>query len=160
MPSTPYRFLYSTAFCGLSISPLPKMGIFILGLFFTFPIKVQSASPLYIWQRVRPCMANAFMPISCKRSATSSIFCVLSSQPSRVLTVTGNEVDLTTASVKRTIRLISFNTPAPAPLQATFFTGHPKFISNRSGLVTSTIFAAMAKLSSSPPNICMPIGFS
>jgi len=44
-------------------------------------------------------------------------------------------------------------TPAPAPLSATFLTGQPKLISNRSGLVTSTIFAANDKLSSSPPNI-------
>ncbi len=153
MPSTPYLFLYSTAFSGESISPLPNIGILILGLFFTLPINVQSASPLYICVLVRPCMAKALIPTSCNRSATSSIFLVLSSQPNLVFTVTGNVVDFTTAEVKRTIKSISFNTPAPAPFRATFFTGQPKLMSNKSGLVTSTIFAAIARLSSSPPNI-------
>ena len=64
---------------------------------------------------------QAFIPTSCKRSATSSIFFELSSQPNLVFTVTGNEVDLTTASVNLTIRSISFNTPAPAPFAHYFF---------------------------------------
>ena len=160
MPSTPYLFLYSNAFCGLSISPLPKMGMLIRGLFFTLPISSQSACPLYICVLVRPCMASALMPTSCNLSATSSIFLCSSSQPNLVLTVTGNEVDLTTAAVNLTIRSISLSTPAPAPFIATFFTGQPKFISSKSGLVTSTIFAAKERLSSSPPKICIPTGFS
>ena len=129
------------------------MGILMRGLFFTFPIKSQSADPLYICARVRPWIASALIPTSCNRSATSSIFRFSSSQPKRVFTVTGRLVDFTTASVKRTIKSISFNTPAPAPRSATFFTGQPKLISNKSGLVTSTIFAANDKLSSSPPKI-------
>src|SRR5687767_15361729 len=47
-----------------------------------------------------------FRSTSCNRSATSSIFFVLSSQPNLVFTVTGREVALTTAEVSRTIRSI------------------------------------------------------
>jgi hypothetical protein len=39
---------------------------------------------------------------------------------SLVFTVTGRWVEFTTALVRRTIRSISFNTPAPAPLHTTF----------------------------------------
>ena len=54
IPSTPKRSRYSTVFSGVSMSPFPKTGIFILGLFFTAAIKDQSASPLYICALVRP----------------------------------------------------------------------------------------------------------
>ena len=59
------------------------------GLFFTSPIKVQSASPVYIWLRVRPCMVKAAMPQSCNRSAKSTIIFESWSQPNLVFTVTG-----------------------------------------------------------------------
>ena len=94
-------------------------------LFFTSPIKVQSASPLYIWCRVRPCMLNAEIPMSCKRSATSTIFLVLSSHPKRVFTVTGNPTASTISFVMATILGMSCSRADPAPLHATFFTGHP-----------------------------------
>ena len=125
----------------------------ILGFSLTLAINSHWASPLYICALVRPCMARAFIPASCKRSATSSIFLVVSSQPNLVLTVTGRRVLFTQAAVRRIIKSTSFNTPAPAPFRATFFTGHPKFISNKSGLVASTILEAKARLSSSPPKI-------
>ena len=51
----------------------------------------------------------------------------------------GSLVFLTKASVSLTILGMSFNIPAPAPLQTTFFTGQPKFISMRSGCEASTI---------------------
>src|SRR6188768_3075430 len=105
-------------------------------------------------------MEMAFIPTSCNRSATSSIFLLLSSQPNLVLIVTGNEVDLTTASVSLTIKSTSLNTPAPAPLLTTFFTGQPKFISTRSGFTASQIFALKDIASSSPPNIWIPNGRS
>ena len=54
MPSTPYFWRYSSAFSGVSMSPLPKTGMFILGFSRTSRMRVQSASPLYIWERVRP----------------------------------------------------------------------------------------------------------
>ena len=45
----------------------------------------------------------ALMPTSCKRSATSTMYLVLSSQPKRVLTVTGNEHVSTISLVMDTI---------------------------------------------------------
>ena len=53
-PSNPYRSRISTARSGELTSPLPKIGICILGLFFTSAIGLQSAFPLYIWARVLP----------------------------------------------------------------------------------------------------------
>ena len=53
IPSMPYSFLYFNAFSGVSTSPFPKMGMVILGLFFTRAMCDQSACPLYIWARVR-----------------------------------------------------------------------------------------------------------
>ena len=107
------------------MSPLPKMGIRMRGLAFTFPIRVQSASPLYSWARVRPWMLRAWMPMSCRRSATSSMLRLASSQPRRVFTVTGSFTAFTTASVRRTILSTSSSRQAPAPLLTTFFTGQP-----------------------------------
>ena len=63
--------------------------------------------------------------MSCSRSATSTMFLVLSSQPKRVLTVTGRLTAFTIAAVISTIFGISCNKAAPAPLQATAFTGQP-----------------------------------
>ena len=130
------------------------------GLFFTSAISDQSAWPLYICERVRPWMARALMPTSCKRSATSTIFLLCSSQPSRVFTVTGSWVPFTTARVREIIRSISFKTPAPAPLVTTFFTGQPKLMSSKSGFTVSTMAALRAIASSSPPKIWMPTGRS
>ena len=123
-------------------------------------MRLQSASPLYNWQRVRPCIAIACTPISCIRSATSSIFLVLSSHPNLVFTVTGNRVPFITDLVRRTIKSISFKTPAPAPLFTTFFTGQPKLISTRSGFTASQILALISIASSSPPKIWIPKGRS
>ena len=80
MPSTPYLFLYLSAFSGLSMSPLPKTGM-VMRLSLTAAIS-QSAS-LYISARVRPWMLMAWMPTSWRRSATS-MYLLLSSQPRRV----------------------------------------------------------------------------
>ena len=53
------------------------------------------------------------------------MYLVLSSQPRRVLTVTGKSTASTISLVIETIFGMSCRMPAPAPLQATFFTGQP-----------------------------------
>ncbi len=80
--------------------------------------------------------------------------------PNRVLTVTGILVAFTTVSVSFTILGISFNIPLPLPFPATFLTGHPQFMSMKSGFSLSAIFVASVKLSSLFPNICIPNGRS
>ena len=95
------------------------------GFSFTAAISDQSASPLYIWARVRPWMLMAWMPTSWSRSATSTMCLELSSQPKRVFTVTGKEHVSTISLVMATILGMSCRMPAPAPRHATFFTGHP-----------------------------------
>ena len=120
----------------------------------------QLALPLYICALVLPCIAMDFIPTSCKRSATSTILIELSSQPKRVLTVTGRLVCSTIALVKDTIKSISFKMPAPAPLETTFFTGQPKLMSIISGLDFSTISTDRNIESKLAPKICMPTGRS
>ena len=152
-PSSPNLSRISIARSGELTSPFPKMGMCILGLFLTEAIWLQSASPLYIWARVRPWMEIALQPTSCKRSATSTIFMEFSSQPKRVFTVIGRLVCFAMASVKLTIKSISFNIPAPAPLQTTFFTGQPKLMSIISGFDCSTISTVLNIDSKFAPNI-------
>nr|AIF26497.1 hypothetical protein [uncultured bacterium fosmid pJB28H11] len=103
IPSTPYLSNASFAEGPSVMSPLPMMGICILGLLLTAPIRVQSAEPLYSWQRVRPWIVSACIPASCNRSASSTMIFELSSQPRRVLTVTGFPTASTTALVIATI---------------------------------------------------------
>ena len=151
MASTPYLSNLSFAIWGVVISPFPIIGICIRIFSLTLPIKVQSASPVYIWLRVRPWIVNAAIPQSCNRSAKSTIILDSQSQPNRVFTVTGTFIASTTAFVILIIRGISLNIPAPAPLPATFFTGQPKFISKISGFASAQICAASTIVSTSLP---------
>ena len=152
-PSRPNSSRMSMAFSGVSTSPFPKTGMCIRWLFLTAAIGCQLASPLYICARVLPCIEMALHPTSCKRSATSTILIESSSQPKRVFTVTGNLVCFTIASVRETIRSMSFKMPAPAPLLTTFLTGHPKLISIISGPLASTISMLFSIDSKTAPKI-------
>ena len=127
------------------------MGIWMRGLRFTSPMSVQSASPVYIWERVRPWMVSAWMPQSCSCSASVVMMSCSWFQPSRVFAVTGSFTACTTLLVISSIFGIFCSMPAPAPLPATFFTGQPKFRSIRSGPACSTIFAASTMASTSRP---------
>ena len=102
------------------------MGMRIRGLSLTSPMRVQSASPLYIWQRVRPWMVRAWTPTSCSLSARSTMILELSSQPRRVFTVTGVLTASTTAFVMATSLSGSRIMPLPAPRPAIFDTGQPQ----------------------------------
>ena len=57
------------------------------------------------------------------------------------------------ASVSETIKSISFKIPAPAPLETTFLTGHPKLISIISGFDFSTISTVLSIDSKFAPKI-------
>lgn len=118
------------------------MGMWMAGLFFTRPMSVQSASPRYIWARVRPWMVSAAMPTSCSRRAISSMFFDSSSHPSRVLTVTGFRTARTIWRVISTISGTSRIMPDPAPRPAIFLTGQPKLMSMMSGSAASAMRAA------------------
>ena len=71
----------------------------------------------------------------------------------RVFTVTGTLTAFTTAFTISSIRGIFCKSPAPAPLPAIFFTGHPQFMSMTSGFAVSAIRAASAIVSGSRPYI-------
>ena len=130
------------------------------GFFFTSPIRVQSASPVYIWARVRPWIVNASIPQSCSCSAKSTIILWSASQPRRVLTVTGTLTESTMARVISSIFGTFCNIPAPAPFPATRFTGHPKLMSIMSGLASSMMRAASTMVSVSFPYTWMATGRS
>ena len=151
MASTPYCSKHPLARCGVVMSPFPIMGIRILGFFLTSPIRVQSASPVYICARVRPWMVRASIPQSCNCSASSTIILCSASHPRRVFTVTGIFTASTTARVISSILGTFCSMPEPAPFPATRFTGQPKFRSNISGLACSTMRAASTMVSVSFP---------
>ena len=139
MASTPYCSKHSRARSGDVMSPLPMMGMCMRGLRFTSPMSVQSASPVYICERVRPCMVRALMPQSCSCSASSTMMRWSWSHPRRVFTVTGVlGTASTTVRVISSMRGIFCSIPAPAPLPATRLTGQPKLMSSMSGRACST----------------------
>jgi hypothetical protein len=82
-------------------------------------------------------MLKAATPISCKRSATSSILIELSSQPKRFYGYC-KWVPSITAFVNRIIKSTSLK-HQHQHLQTTFLTGHPKLISIISGFTVETI---------------------
>ncbi len=133
MASTPVSSKRCLAISGEVISPFPMIGIWIWGWFFTSPMSVQSASPIYICGRVRPWMVSAWMPMSCNRRAMSTIGLSELSYPKRVFTVTGIFTASTIALVMATIFGMSFKIPEPEPLEATFRTGQPQLMSITSG---------------------------
>ena len=142
------------------MSPLPIIGILMRGLRLTSAMGPQSASPVYICALVRPCMVSALMPQSCSCSASSGMMMCDASHPSLVFTVTGRLTAFTTSRVISSIRGMFCSMPAPAPLPATFFTGHPKLRSMRSGRACSTMRAASTMASTERPYICIPTGLS
>ena len=131
--STPYCSKRCLQISAEVTSPLPMIGICMRGFFFTSPISVQSASPVYICARVRPWMERAAIPQSCSCSARSTMIRLSASQPKRVFTVTGMFTALTTSRVMSSISGILRSMPAPAPLPATRLTGQPKLMSRMSG---------------------------
>ena len=125
------------------------------GLFLPLPIGVQSASPLYNWQRVRPWILSAWTPTSCNLSATSSIFLVWSSHPGLVLTVTGSLV-LYYGFRQAYHQVDIFQNSGSSAFTDHFLTGQPKLISNQIGLTVSADPGAHGHSApSSPPKIWM-----
>ncbi len=64
------------------------------------------------------------------------------------------------ASVRDTIKSMSFKIPAPAPFDTTFLTGQPKLMSIISGFVFSTISTERNIESILAPKIWIPTGRS
>ena len=65
----------------------------------------------------------------------------LSSQPRRVLSVTGTDTEVTTASINLAAKARSFNKAEPAKPFTTFFAGQPIFMSIICAPIPSTNFA-------------------
>src|SRR5439155_1251817 len=79
--------------------------------------------------RVRACRVSAWAPASRQRSAMPTGSRCASSQPLRILTVTGSCVALRTARMIACTRPRSLRHPDPPLFFTTFLTGHPKLMS-------------------------------
>ena len=114
------------------------------------------ALPSYPCIFVRGCRVIAAAPAErAARAASSQVRC-FSSQPDRILTVTGiGATACTTAFVTAYNRSGSRVRDEPAPVLTIFGTGHPALISIQSACACSTaICAAAAMRCGSPPKIC------
>ena len=83
-----------------------------------------------------------------------------SSQPARILAVTGRPVRRTIASIMPAARVGSHNNAEPAPCRVTFLTGQPMFTSMMSAPSCAAISAPAAMVSGSPPKSCTQNGDS
>ena len=150
-PATPVCAVRSTTCRAVTQSPLPKTGIPTPAA--TVSISPQSDEPLYDCAAVRPCTATAAAPASSIMRASAGALMSRSSQPARILTVTG----------MRTARLIERMMAAacdgsrirlqPALCFAIFGTGQPMFTSTMSAPSPSTMRAAAVMVAGLPPKI-------
>src|SRR5947209_1958563 len=109
------------------MSPLTITGTLTASL--TWRTNAQSASPLYIWQRVRPWMVIICTPRSSAMRASSGAFRFSWFQPMRVLSVTGTFTALTVASISFAAKGRSRISADPASPLTTFLTGQPMLMS-------------------------------
>ena len=123
-------------------------------------MKDQSASPLYIWLRVRPCTVTSFTPRSSAICASSGAFRLAWSQPIRIFTVTGTFTAFTVASISFVASGTSRISALPAIWPTTLRTGQPKLMSIIAAPWSSESRAASAMLSGSQPTSCMDTGSS
>ena len=109
---------------------------------------------------MRPCTATAAAPASSILRASDGALTLASSQPARILTVTG----MSTASViARTMRAAWAGSRIrlhPALCFAILGTGQPMLTSTMSAFIASTTWAAAAILPGSPPKIWIETGRS
>ena len=88
--------------------------------------------------------------------ATSGALMHVSSQPARILAVTGSRVAFETAETISPIRSGSRISALPSPFPVIFGAGQPKFRSMNSNPALSSSCAARAISSGSRPNSCSP----
>ena len=109
---------------------------------------------------MRPCTATAAAPASSMRRASSGALISFASQPARIFTVTGI---LTAFAIALTIACACAGSRIrlqPALCLAIFGTGQPMLTSTMSAPMPSTICAAAAIFSGSPPKIWIETGRS
>ncbi len=139
-------------------SPLPNTGM--LTPLATRAMNSQSETPEYDCAAVRPCTATAAAPASSIRLASSGALSSFASQPARILTVTG--IFTAFAIARTTLAACSGSRIRlqPALCFAIFGTGQPMLTSTMSAPMPSTICAAAAIFSGSPPKIWIETGRS
>ena len=105
-------------------------------------------------------MVMADAPAPSTRLATSAALISRSSQPLRIFTVTGMRTALTIAEMIRAACSGSASGCSPAWCLAIFGTGQPMFTSTMFAPIPSTMRAASAMRSGSPPKIWIDTGRS
>ena len=156
-PSAPVFSRTAWAFSGVVISPLAITGMRAMA--FTAAIVSNSASPRYCWQRVRPCMASARIPLSSAIRRMLGAFLFSTFQPVRILSVTGVSGTAFTTAVKIwPTRVSCWSRAEPAMTLHTFLAGQPMLISMIWAPRSALYFAASAIMAGSAPAICTEIG--
>ena len=115
---------------------------------------------MYIWLRVRPWTVIICAPRSCAIRASSGAFRLVTSQPIRILTVTGTSTARTTASISRAASGKSRISAEPASPLTTFFTGQPMLISMIAAPRSAFSRAASAISRGTHPASCSDTGSS
>ena len=156
-PSQPVSCSSASAPAALVTSPLAKTGISTACLMAA--MAPASMGGMYICSRVRPCTASRSAPLPAHCLATSTPVRCSSSQPMRILTVSG-------VSPPRALRAAATIAPhsggsssrrLPAPLEVILGAGQPMLMSNISKRMpfSRTSKMALASVSGSAPNSWM-----
>ena len=136
------------------MSPLPMTGISTACL--TARMMLRSMPGIYICARVRAWTVMRAAPACWQALAHSTAVTCSSSQPLRILTVTGREVwALTWATISPHSSGWSISL-LPAPPETILGAGQPILISRKSKSSPSIMAAAWPMISGTSPNSCTP----
>ena len=154
----PVAAIMAAASAWLSTSPLPVTGTRTAAT--TSAITSHGARPVYCWLRVRGCTVMPSTPSLSASRAISGAFTLRSSQPPRILIVSGPATALRSVRKMTPARSGSRISAAPWPLATIFATGQPMLRSMPSAPAASSRRAASARRSGSSPSSCMASGRS
>ena len=121
---------------------------------------VHGAFPVNCWARVRGWTVMASTPSASAIVATSTAFRCVSSQPPRILTVSGTRIAARMARRIRAAAGTSRMSAAPLPLPVILWTGQPMLRSTTSAPRASQRAAASASASAFLPRSCIASGRS
>ena len=127
-PAQPVSSNIFFAACGVVTSPLPMTGM-VFTACTTARMPARFTVPPKPCSRVRPCTKIAATPASSSTRARSGAVRLSSSQPRRILAVTGIFTALTMPRTSAAVLSSSVIIAEPPPTLQTFFTGQPMLMS-------------------------------
>ncbi len=149
-PAHPVSSIIRLAPSGVVTSPLPITGMRFTAVT-TERIPAKFTPPENPCARVRPCTKTAATPTSSSTWARFGAVRLSSSQPSRILAVTGIFTALTIPRTSSAVLESSVIIDAPPPILTTFFTGQPMLMSTESAPSSAQIIAASRISSGTDP---------